>query len=69
MKFNISKGKQKSAIRFVCYGPEGIGKSTFASEPGKIFKLSNTKCAVRIKKTVTVTADINNRCLFKAVIS
>ena len=32
MKFNISKGKQKSAIRFCCYGPEGIGKSTFASK-------------------------------------
>lgn len=32
MKFNISKGKQKSAIRFCAYGPEGIGKSTFASK-------------------------------------
>ena len=32
MKFNISKGKKKAAIRTVIYGPEGIGKSTFASE-------------------------------------
>lgn len=32
MKFNITKGKQKSAIRLVAYGPEGIGKSTFASQ-------------------------------------
>ena len=31
MKFKISKGKQKSAIRFCGYGAEGIGKSTFAS--------------------------------------
>lgn len=32
MKFNITKGIQKSAIRLTAYGPEGIGKSTFASE-------------------------------------
>lgn len=31
MKFKITKGKQKSPIRLVAYGPEGIGKSTFAS--------------------------------------
>ena len=31
MKFTISKGKQKTAIRLVSYGIEGIGKSTFAS--------------------------------------
>ena len=31
MKFIITKGKQKSAIRLVGYGAEGIGKSTFAS--------------------------------------
>ena len=32
MKLNISKGKKKSAIRLCLYGPEGIGKSTFASQ-------------------------------------
>lgn len=38
MKFNITKGKQKTAIRFCCYGPEGIGKSTFASQfPDPLF--------------------------------
>ena len=38
MKFAIKKGKQKSAIRLCCYGPEGIGKSTFASQfPDPLF--------------------------------
>lgn len=38
MKFNITKGKQKTAIRFVGYGAEGIGKSTFASQfPDPLF--------------------------------
>lgn len=32
MKFTITKGKIKSAIRLVAYGAEGIGKSTFASQ-------------------------------------
>ena len=32
MKFKITKGKQRSAIRLVAYGSEGIGKSTFASK-------------------------------------
>ena len=32
MKFQISKGKQRTAIRLCCYGCEGIGKSTFASQ-------------------------------------
>lgn len=32
MKYQISKGIQKTAIRLAAYGPEGIGKSTFASE-------------------------------------
>lgn len=32
MKFKITKGKQKSAIRLCAYGSEGIGKSTFASK-------------------------------------
>lgn len=32
MKFEISKGKVKTAIRLVAYGAEGIGKSTFASQ-------------------------------------
>lgn len=31
MKFTITKGKIKSAQKVVIYGPEGIGKSTFAS--------------------------------------
>lgn len=38
MKFTITKGKQKSAIRLVGYGAEGIGKSTFASQfPEPVF--------------------------------
>lgn len=38
MKFNITKGKQKTAIRLCAYGPEGIGKSTFASQfPDPLF--------------------------------
>lgn len=38
MKFNIVKGKQKTAIRCCCYGAEGIGKSTFASQfPDPLF--------------------------------
>lgn len=32
MKFVISKGKVPSAVRLTAYGPEGIGKSTFASK-------------------------------------
>ena len=32
MKFEINRGKIKSAIRLVAYGAEGIGKSTFASQ-------------------------------------
>jgi hypothetical protein len=28
---NITKGKQKTAVRAVIYGVEGIGKSTFAA--------------------------------------
>ena len=38
MKFNITKGKQKTAIRLVAYGAEGIGKSTLASQfPDPLF--------------------------------
>ena len=38
MKFEISRGKQPHAIRLVGYGPEGIGKSTFASQfPDPLF--------------------------------
>ena len=38
MKFEITKGKVKSAIRLVLYGSEGIGKSTFASKfPDPLF--------------------------------
>lgn len=38
MKFNITRGKVKSAIRTVAYGAEGIGKSTFASQfPDPLF--------------------------------
>lgn len=37
-KFQITKGKIKSAIRLVAFGPEGIGKSTFASQfPDPVF--------------------------------
>ena len=46
MKFTITKGKQKSAIRLVGYGAEGIGKSTFASkfpEPLFIYVEGGTK--------------------------
>lgn len=31
MQFEISKGKVESCLKVVLYGPEGIGKSTFAS--------------------------------------
>ena len=38
MKFAITKGKVPSAVRLSCYGPEGIGKSTFASQfPDPLF--------------------------------
>jgi hypothetical protein len=38
MKFNITKGKVKSAIRCVCYGSEGVGKSSFCSKfPDPLF--------------------------------
>lgn len=38
MKFAVTKGKVKSAIRLVAYGAEGIGKSTFASRfPAPLF--------------------------------
>lgn len=38
MKYEIKKGKIKSAIRLVAYGAEGIGKSTFASQfPDPLF--------------------------------
>lgn len=38
MKFEITKGKVKTAIRTVLYGSEGIGKSTFASKfPDPLF--------------------------------
>lgn len=38
MKFTITKGKQKTAIRMCCYGAEGIGKSTFAAQfPDPLF--------------------------------
>lgn len=34
----ITRGKQKKGIKFVIYGPEGIGKSTFVSKiPGIVF--------------------------------
>ena len=35
---NITRGKIKSAQKVVIYGPEGIGKSTFASQfPNPLF--------------------------------
>lgn len=35
---NITKGKVPGAVKVVVYGPEGIGKSTFASKfPGAVF--------------------------------
>lgn len=38
MKFQIKRGKQASPIRLTAYGPEGIGKSTFASNfPDPVF--------------------------------
>ena len=38
MAFEITKGTIRKAIRVVVYGPEGIGKSTFASQfPGAVF--------------------------------
>lgn len=38
MKFEITKGKVRQAIRLVAFGAEGIGKSTFASQfPDPLF--------------------------------
>lgn len=38
MAFEIKKGTIRKALRVVVYGPEGIGKSTFASQfPGAVF--------------------------------
>lgn len=38
MNFNITKGKIPSAKKVVLYGPEGIGKSTFAAQfPDTLF--------------------------------
>ena len=39
---NITIGKIKSAQKVVIYGPEGIGKSTFASQfPNPLFYFFN----------------------------
>lgn len=38
MEFKISSGVQPSAVKVVLYGPEGIGKTTFASQfPNPLF--------------------------------
>lgn len=38
MSFNISRGKIQSALKVCLYGPEGIGKTTFASQfPDPVF--------------------------------
>ena len=38
MNFEITKGKIKKPYKVVVYGPEGIGKSTFASHfPDPLF--------------------------------
>ncbi len=38
MAFEIKRGMIRKALRVVVYGPEGIGKSTFASQfPGAVF--------------------------------
>ena len=35
---NISRGKIQSALKVGIYGPEGVGKTTFASQfPGAVF--------------------------------
>ena len=35
---NITRGKKQTAIKLVVYGPEGVGKTTFASQaPGVVF--------------------------------
>ena len=35
---NITRGKQQAALKVLIYGPEGIGKSTFAAQfPGAVF--------------------------------
>ena len=35
---NITRGPQKSAIKMLVYGPEGVGKTTFAAQaPGAVF--------------------------------
>lgn len=38
MPYEITKGVQEKPMKAVCYGPEGVGKSTFASMwPGAVF--------------------------------
>ena len=35
---NITRGKMKSAVKMLVYGPEGVGKTTFAAQlPGCVF--------------------------------
>ena len=35
---NITRGKVQSAIKMLVYGPEGVGKTTFAAHlPGAVF--------------------------------
>jgi GTPase SAR1 family protein len=35
---NITRGKVKTAIKMLVYGPEGVGKTTFAAQmPGAVF--------------------------------
>ena len=55
MKLKITEGKVQRPIRFVAYGPEGIGKSTFASQfPAPLFiDVENGTSQLDVKRAPT----------------
>lgn len=54
----ITKGKQAKPIKAVCYGPEGIGKSTFASQwPAPLFvDVENGTSSLDVNRTPQPTS-------------
>lgn len=54
----ITKGKQVKPIKAVCYGPEGIGKSTFASQwPAPLFvDVENGTSSLDVNRTPQPTS-------------
>jgi len=54
----ITKGKQTKPIKAVCYGPEGIGKSTFASQwPAPLFvDVENGTSSLDVNRTPQPTS-------------